>query len=80
MDTFFAVHAEPLKSSELQLTAVTCLFISAKNIMVEPFTLDRATEILCFSKYTTPQFLKREADIRSSLSYINELINIGDYL
>ena len=57
MDLYFKESPTIIPTSDLQLTAVTCFFIAAKNIMLDPFTLQNAVENMCYSKYTTSQFL-----------------------
>ena len=52
MDEYF-LKCEPNKpASELQLIAVTCFFICAKNVMIEPFTLENVVGTMCYGKFT----------------------------
>lgn len=39
MDRFYDRQSEQLPSKDLQLTAVTCLFIASKNQEVDPLDL-----------------------------------------
>lgn len=65
---------------DLQLTAVTSLFIASKNIDVEPISLNTCAKTLCFNKYPKHQFLKKERDIRLSISYEIEAPTILEFL
>ena len=79
MDLYYQ-HCEGGKQvADLQLTAVTCFFVAAKNIMVEPFTLEEAMTVLCYGKYTLNQFLHKEQELRKLLDYQNELANYLDF-
>ena len=66
-------------AGELQLVAVTCLFMASKNIMLYPFTLQNAVENMCYEKFTYAQFLKKEKEIRMICSYVNETPNFLDF-
>lgn len=68
-----------MPTSDLQLTAVTCFFISAKNIMIEPFTLPNVIESMCYNKFTCEEFLQKERDIRHYCNYENESANLIDF-
>ena len=51
MDKYYeAVDDKPRE--DLQLTAVSCLFLAAKSNLVEPFTLWDCVNILCKNKYS----------------------------
>lgn len=39
MDRFYEASDEDFPTKDLQLTAVTCLFIASKNLEVEPLDL-----------------------------------------
>ena len=79
MDKFFICSKIEVPSSELQMIAVTCFFIAAKNIMIDPFTLQNAIEHMCYGKYSQDQFLEKERDIRLTSQYINEVSNHMDF-
>jgi hypothetical protein len=34
------------------MIAVTCFFIAAKNILIDPFTLQNAIDFMCYGKYS----------------------------
>ena len=40
MDRFYEAQTESLPNKDLQLTAVTALFIASKNLEVDPMDLD----------------------------------------
>ena len=64
MDLYYQ-HCEPNKELlDLQLTAVMAFFVAAKNIMVEPFSLEEARVVLCYEKYTIEQMLRKENELR----------------
>lgn len=52
MDRYYQKCEQMMPTSDLQLTAVTCFFIAAKNIMIEPFTLQNVMENMCYNKFT----------------------------
>lgn len=64
MDRFYNIQKESLPAKDLQLTAVTSLFIASKNLEVDPLDLSTCVKTLCFSKYSKNQFLRKEAEIR----------------
>ena len=65
MDIYYERCKDDMPASDLQLTAVTCFFIAAKNIMVEPFNLQIVMENMCYSKYDKHHFLEKEKEIRN---------------
>ena len=73
-------HYPNMPVYDLQLTAVTCFFIAAKNILIEPITLQNAIEHMCYNKFTEQQFLNKEHEIRGSTDYKNESANYLDFL
>ena len=72
MDRFYTNTQQKLPQTDLQLTAVTTLFIASKNLEVDPLDLQTCVKTLCFKKYADKQFVKKEADIRKICGYINE--------
>ena len=69
MDRYYEAlpHSQP--SNDLQLTAVTSLFIASKNLEVDPLDLKTCTRHLCYHKYSKADFLRREAQIRLAINY-----------
>ena len=80
MDLYYQRCQPNMPASDLQLTAVTCFFVAAKNIMLDPFTLQNATESMCYSKFSAMQFLQKEHEIRKVCGYVNELPNHLDFM
>lgn len=68
----------PLK--DLQLTAVTALFVASKNLEVDPIDLSTCSRTLCFNKYSKIQFLRKECDIRKATNYENDAPTILDFM
>ncbi len=64
IDRFYEAQEEDFSTKDLQLTAVTSLFIASKSIDVEPIDLQTCCKTLCFSKYSKSQFLNKETAIR----------------
>lgn len=52
MDRFYQAQQRSLPSNDLQLTAVTSLFIASKNLEVDPLDLKTCVQTLCFNKYS----------------------------
>ena len=52
MDRFYGAHQQSLPAKDLQLTAVTSLFIASKNLEVDPLDLKTCITTLCFNKYS----------------------------
>ena len=48
MDRFYDCQTTSLPARDLQLTAVTALFIASKNLEVDPIHLDACVKDLCF--------------------------------
>ena len=69
MDRFYEASDEDFPTKDLQLTAVTCLFIASKNLEVEPLDLQTCTKTLCFNKFTKVDFLSKEAAIRKAVGF-----------
>jgi hypothetical protein len=63
MDRFYDQTKETHSAKDLQLTAVTALFLSSKNLEVDPLDLSTCVKSLCFNKYSRQQFLQKEAAI-----------------
>ena len=57
MDRFYERQTFSLPKKDLQLTAVTALFIASKNLEVDPLHLDVCVKELCFNKYSKTEFL-----------------------
>ena len=53
MDRYYAKIGEDLPTKDLQLTAVTALFIYSKNLEIDPLDLKTCSKTLCFNKYAT---------------------------
>lgn len=51
MDRFYDQTKETHQSKDLQLTAVTALFLASKNLEVDPLDLATCVKTLCFNKY-----------------------------
>lgn len=66
MDRFFHAQTTSLPSKDLQLTAVTALFIASKNLEVDPIDLKTCVRTLCFGKYSKLHFLEKETAIRQA--------------
>jgi len=79
MDLYYRRCPPNMQTLDLQLTAVACFFVAAKNIMLDPFTLQNAIDNMCYSKFSTQEFLEKEHDIRKVCGYVNELPNHLDY-
>ena len=80
MDRFYNKQTESMSTKDLQLTAVTALFIASKNLEVDPLDLQTCLKTLCFNKYSRKQFLKKEEGIRRATSYENEAPTVLDFL
>jgi hypothetical protein len=80
MDRYYDKQTTCLLAKDLQLTAVTSLFIASKNLEVDPLDLQTCCKTLCFNKYAKGQFLKKEADIRKATSYENESPTVLDFV
>ena len=72
MDRFYEEQRTTLPSRDLQLTAVTSLFIASKNLEVDPLDLKTCVATLCFNKYSKSHFLTKETAIRRACQYENE--------
>jgi hypothetical protein len=57
MDRFYDRQQSNMPTKDLQLTAVTSLFIASKNLEVDPLDLQTCCKTLCFNKYSKAQFL-----------------------
>ena len=64
MDRYYDQSKEVLPAKDLQLTAVTALFLASKNLEVDPLDLTTCVKSLCFNKFSRPQFLQKEAAIQ----------------
>jgi hypothetical protein len=53
MDRFYDRQTSNMPTKDLQLTAVTSLFIASKNLEVDPLDLRTCCKVLCFNKYGT---------------------------
>lgn len=80
MDRYYDSLTTSMPAKDLQLTAVTSLWIASKNLEVEPLCLKTCCQVLCFNKYSKTQFLQKEFDIRKSTNYVNEAPSILDFL
>ena len=69
MDRYYEAVLKSLPQKDLQLTAVTSLFIASKNLEVDPLDLKTCTKHLCYNKYSKVDFLKKEAEIRLAINY-----------
>ena len=72
MDRFYEEQRTTLPSRDLQLTAVTSLFVASKNLEVDPLDLKTCVSTLCFNKYSRNHFLAKETAIRRACNYENE--------
>ena len=66
MDRFYTAQTTSLSARDLQLTAVTSLFIASKNLEVDPLELRVCVQTLCFNKYAKSAFVQKEAQIRQA--------------
>lgn len=66
--------------SDIFLTAYTALFIATKNSEVEPLSLSDIKNHFLSNKYTRPEILKRELEIRKAVNYENEVTSLFDYV
>lgn len=80
MDRFYDKQLVSLPSKDLQLTAVTALFITSKNLEIDPIDLQTCIKTLCFNKYAKGAFLRKEAEIRRATSYENESPSMLDFI
>jgi len=80
MDRFYDSQTTSMPTKDLQLTAVTSLFIASKNLEVDPLDLKTCCKVLCFNKYGKNQFLQKEQDIRRATRYENEAPSVLDYI
>ena len=80
MDRFYACQTTSLPARDLQLTAVTALFIASKNLEVDPLHLDACVNDLCFKKYPKAAFLAKENQIRLATNYENEAPLLIDFV
>lgn len=80
MDRFYDKQQVSLPSSDLQLTAVTSLFISSKNLEIDPIDLQTCIKTLCFNKYSKKHFLRKEEEIRRATNYENESPSMLDFI
>jgi hypothetical protein len=80
MDRFYDQTKELLPAKDLQLTAVTALFLASKNLEVDPLDLTTCVKTLCFNKYSRVQFLQKEASIQRLTNFENESPSILDFL
>lgn len=51
MDRFYESQTVNLPQNDLQLTAVTALFMASKNLEVDPLDLKTCCTTLCFNKF-----------------------------
>ena len=49
-----------MPAKDLQLTAVTALFIASKNLEVDPLELRVCVQTMCFNKYAKSAFIEKE--------------------
>lgn len=75
MDRFYDNSTVQFGSEDLQLTAVTSLFIASKNLEVDPIDLSTCIKTLCYKKFTALQFIEKEKNIRRATNYENETPN-----
>lgn len=80
MDRFYDQTKETHQSKDLQLTAVTALFLASKNLEVDPLDLATCVKTLCFNKYAKQQFLMKEAAIQRLTQFENESPSSLDFL
>ena len=69
MDRYYEVLPHSMPQKDLQLTAVTALFIASKNLEVEPLDMKACVRDLCYNKYSKQEFLNKEAEIRLAINY-----------
>lgn len=80
MDRFYDQTKELLPAKDLQLTAVTALFLASKNLEVDPLDLTTCVKTLCFNKYSRVQFLQKESAIQRLTNFENESPSVLDFL
>ena len=69
-----------MPAKDLQLTAVTALFIASKNLEVDPLELRVCVQTMCFNKYAKSAFVEKETLIRQSCDYENEAPSTLDFI
>lgn len=52
MDRYYDKQTISMPVKDLQLSAVSALFIASKNLEVDPLDLQTCAKTLCFSKYS----------------------------
>ena len=80
MDRFYTNSSEQHPCKDLQLTAVSALFLASKNLEVDPLDLSTCVKTLCFNKYSRQQFLAKEAAIQRLTGYENEAPSVLDFV
>lgn len=80
MDRYYDNQTVSLPAKDLQLTAVTALFVASKNLEVDPLDLRTCIKTLCFNKYSKSQFLEKESGIREATQYENEAPSSLDFI
>lgn len=80
MDRFYDLTNEVLPSKDLQLTAVTSLFLASKNLEVDPLDLNTCVKTLCFNKYSRQQFLQKESVVQKLTMFENESPSVLDFI
>ena len=80
IDRFYEALPHSMPQRDLQLTAVTSLFIASKSLEVEPLDLRACIKDLCYNKYSKAEFLKKESEIRLATNYENEAPTCLDFI
>ena len=80
MDRFYDLTTEIFPAKDLQLTAVSALFLASKNFEVDPIDLSTCVKTLCFNKYSRQQFLQKETSIQKLTMFENESPSVLDFI
>ena len=80
MDQYYEQCDDKKSEKDLQLTAVTALFMATKNLEVEPLDMRTCVKTICYNKYSKQDFLEKEKEIRKAVNYENEASTCLDFI
>ena len=80
MDQYYEKCDDKKTDKDLQLTAVTALFMATKNLEVEPLDMRTCVKEICYNKYSKQDFLIKEKEIRRATDYENEAPTCLDFI
>ena len=79
-DRYYNLSTEKVKGvQDLLLTAHVSLFVASKNSEVEPLSLRDIRDHFLEGNFTRADIIKREKQIRSHISYENEVSYLFDF-